>query len=70
MMSEQKTTKELAKLAKKIYMQEYMGKYRKKNRLKIREAHKKWQRENPEKVRAYQEKFWAKKAQDYNDKED
>lgn len=28
-----------------------------------REYHRKWRRDNPEKVKAYQERYWKKKAE-------
>lgn len=28
-----------------------------------REAHRKWQQENPEKTKAYRERYWLKKAE-------
>lgn len=31
--------------------------------------HKKWQRENPEKVKAAQERYWLKKAKEIMEKE-
>lgn len=62
-MNEQKTQEQLAKEAKNAYMRKYMKDYRKKNRAKLRENQRKWQQENPDKVRGYQEKYWANRAQ-------
>lgn len=64
MKNENKTQEQLAKIAKREYMRNYMKNYREKNRAKIRAGHKKWQQENPEKVREYQEKHWANKARE------
>jgi hypothetical protein len=43
---------------------EYARKYRKENRARMNEMHKKWRDkpENKEKIKLYNERFWEKKA--------
>ena len=43
---------------------EYYREYRKKNRERINENYRKWTRENPEKAKAIQARYWQKKAVD------
>lgn len=40
----------------------YKRKYYKENREKILATHKRFREENPEKIKAYQERYWLKKA--------
>lgn len=47
---------------------EYMREYRKKNREQIRENQRQWRERNPEKVAAYQERYWTKRAQKEQEK--
>lgn len=49
---------EAAKAAKR----EYQRQYRAANRAKMAAYQRKWSRENPEKVREYTARYWAKKA--------
>lgn len=55
-----KMNEELKK-ARNEYMREYMREYREKNREKINAQQREWTKNNPEKVREYQERFWSKK---------
>ena len=41
---------------------EYYREYREKNRERINENYRKWTRENPEKTKAIQARYWQKKA--------
>lgn len=41
---------------------EYMRHYREKNRERINENARRWRAENPEKVRVYIERYWARKS--------
>lgn len=41
---------------------EYFKQYRNLNREKIRKQHKEWREKNPEKMKLYRERYWAKKA--------
>lgn len=41
---------------------EYYRKYNALNRKKINERHKKWIKNNPEKAKAIQARYWQKKA--------
>lgn len=43
------------------YMREYMKEYRKNNRERINEQRREWARNNPDRVKAHQEKYWNKK---------
>lgn len=43
----------------------YAAEHRAKNRQNIREYCRKWRKNNPEKVKAAQDRFWAKKAAEY-----
>lgn len=52
---------ERAKLARR----EYARRYREKHREKIREYERQWRMENPEKVKANFERYWLKKADEY-----
>lgn len=49
------------KEARNAYMREYMAEYRKKNREKINAQRREWAKNNPDKVRQYQENYWQKK---------
>ena len=51
----------MANEVKRAYMREYMRKYRAENAEKIKARHKAWRDANPDKVREYQEKYWAKR---------
>lgn len=42
----------------------YMREYRKRNRIRLNEYRKKWAKENPEKVKAYMERQWERKAKE------
>ena len=55
---------EEAKEAKRQYMREYMKKYREKNREKLNENRRKWAAENPDRIKAYAEKQWERKARE------
>lgn len=41
---------------------EYMKRYRKENRERINELKREWNRNNPDKVKEYQERYWERKA--------
>lgn len=41
----------------------YMREYRKKNKRRITEQQKEWRKNNKDKVALYQERYWAKKAE-------
>ena len=47
-----------AQEARRVYKQEY----RRKNREKINQKQREWRAANPEKVKAYQMRYWEKKA--------
>lgn len=47
-----------AQEARRIYKREY----RRKNREKINRQQREWRTANPEKVKAYQMRYWEKKA--------
>lgn len=49
------------KKARNEYMREYMREYREKNKEKINAQRRQWAKENPEKIKEYQERHWAKK---------
>lgn len=49
-----------AKEAKRQYYREYY----KKNREKIRERQREWRKENPDKVKKYNENYWKRKAEE------
>ena len=42
-------------------MREYMAEYRKKNREKLNAQRREWAKNNPEKIREYQQRHWEKK---------
>jgi hypothetical protein len=42
--------------------QEYMAKWRSRNREKINAYHRTWRKENPDKVQHYYENYWIRKA--------
>lgn len=46
--------------------QEYMRRYRKKNRTRLNEYQRKWRRENPERCAKYIETYWSKKVNGIN----
>lgn len=48
------------------YMREYKRAWRQKNADKVREYQRKWRRNNPEKVAMYTERYWEKKAAEFN----
>lgn len=54
------TDLEKAKAAK----QEYMRKYRQKNRERLNQQHRDWSRKHPEAVKQYQHRYWLKKHQE------
>lgn len=41
---------------------QYYAEYRRKNREKIKAAAARWRADNPDKVKAYVDKYWNKKA--------
>lgn len=43
---------------------EYMKRYRKENRERINELKREWNKNNPDKVKEYQERYWERKAQE------
>ncbi len=45
---------------------QYAAEYREKNRDRIREYCRVWRKNNPDKVKASQDRFWAKKAREYD----
>lgn len=45
------------------YMREYMREYRRKNKEKVNAQRRKWAKNNPEKIKEYQDRYWSKKAQ-------
>lgn len=47
--------------ARNEYMRKYMAEYRKKNRERLNAQRREWAKDNPEKIREYQERFWSKK---------
>lgn len=47
--------------ARNEYMREYMAEYRKKNREKLNAQRRAWVKDNPDKVKEYQERYWQKK---------
>ena len=48
---------------RRIYMREYMREYRKKNREKINAQKREWNKNNPDKLKEYQERYWEKQEQ-------
>ena len=44
--------------------EEYQKKYNEKHKKQILEKQKEWRRNNPEKVKAYNQKYWEKKARE------
>lgn len=52
---------EEAKKARNQYMREYMAEYRKKNRERLNAQRREWAKNNPEKIREYQQRHWEKK---------
>lgn len=40
----------------------YNKQYREANRERIRQTHNDWQKSNPDKVKAYRDRYWDKKA--------
>lgn len=46
------------------YMREYMREYRKKNREKINARKREWYKNNPDKAKEHQERYWAKKLKE------
>ena len=53
----------LSETAKKARA-EYMREYRKKNKERIRKQNAEWRKNNPEKLKAAQDRFWSKKARE------
>lgn len=53
---------ESAKERKRIYMREYMRKYRQENREHINAKQREWNAKNPDKVKAYSTAYWERKA--------
>lgn len=47
--------------ARNEYMREYMAEYRKNNREKLNAQRRAWAKDNPDKVKEYQERYWQKK---------
>lgn len=41
---------------------DYLREYRRKNASRLRAYKRKWSKENPDKIRQYQESYWKKKA--------
>ena len=46
---------------------EYARNYRKKNREQINAYRRRWAKENPDKIRQYQETFWTKQVEERNE---
>lgn len=55
--------------AKRLYHRKKSKQWRDSNREKYNEYCKKWRDSNPEKVRAAQERFFTKKAEEYKNNE-
>ncbi|MBO5112529.1 MAG: hypothetical protein J6C12_04185 [Lachnospiraceae bacterium] len=53
---------ESAKENKRAYMREYMKRYRRENRERLNENRRKWAAENPDKIKAYHDAYWEKRA--------
>lgn len=49
---------------------EYQRQYRKRNSEKILARQRKWRKENPEKAREYISRYWERKAQEAEEKEE
>lgn len=47
--------------SKNEYMRVYMQEYRKKNREKLNAQRRDWAKNNPDKIKKYQERYWQKK---------
>lgn len=53
-----------AKRDRNAYMREYMKEYREKNRERINAQRREWARNNPDRVKAHQEKYWDRKIKE------
>ena len=49
---------------------QYAARYREKNREHIREYCRVWRQNNPDKIKASQDRFWGKKAREYESDRD
>lgn len=47
---------------KRIYMREYMRRYRQENREKLNAKKREWNAKNPDKIKAYNNAYWEKKS--------
>lgn len=53
---------EPAKESRRAYMREYMKMYRQRNRERLNEKQREWAAKNPDKVKAYNNAYWERKA--------
>lgn len=51
-----------AREQRNAYQREYLKKYREKNKDKLNEKQREWRKNNPDKVRQYQENYWTNRA--------
>lgn len=51
-----------AKEARNAYMRNYMKEYRRKHKERINAQKREWARNNPDKIKQYQENYWSRQA--------